>query len=67
MGTLAGTLFLLMLRYMTPYNTTNTRFYDFFYPYTCILNEDKSVFIREIAHEEAVNAEESDNNVRNLE
>ena len=67
MGALAGTLFLLALRYMTPYQTTNTRYYDYFYPYTCILHEDKSVFIREIAHQEAVAAEEKDNNVREIE
>lgn len=67
MGVLAGTLFLLLLRYMTPYQSTKTHFYDFFYPYTCILHEDKSVYIREIAHQEAVMAEESDNNVREIE
>ena len=67
MGALAGTLFLLMLRYMTPYQSTNTRFYDFFYPYTCILHEDKSVFIREIAHQEAVESKETDKNVREIE
>ena len=67
MGALAGTLFLLALRYMTPYQTTNTRYYDYFYPYTCILHEDKSVFIREIAHQEAVAAEEKDDNVREIE
>jgi len=65
-GALAGTLFLIGLQYMTPYKTTNTRFYDYFFPYTCILNEDKSVFIREIAHQEAVIEEESDDNVRNI-
>lgn len=67
MGALAGTIFLLTLRYMTPYKTTDTRFYDFFYPYTCILHEDKSVFIREIAHLEAITAEETDNNARKIE
>lgn len=66
LSTLAGTIFLIGLQYMTPYKTTNTRFYDYFFPYTCILNEDKSVFIREIAHQEAVFEEESDDNVRNI-
>lgn len=66
LSTLAGTIFLIGLQYMTPYKTTNTRFYDFFFPYTCILNEDKSVFIREIAHQEAVFEQESDDNVRNI-
>ena len=31
-----------------------------------ILNEDKSVFIREIAHNEAVFVEEEDDNVRDI-
>lgn len=66
LSTLAGTIFLIGLQYMTPYKTTNTRFYDYFFPYTCILNEDKSVFIREIAHQEAVFEQESDDNVRNI-
>ena len=66
LSALAGTIFLISLQYMTPYKTTNTRFYDYFFPYTCILNEDKSVFIREIAHQEAVFEEESDDNVRNI-
>lgn len=67
MGVLAGTLFFLLLRYMTPYKTTNTYYYDFFFPYTCILHEDKSVYIREIAHNEATTKEKEDNNVRVIE
>jgi hypothetical protein len=67
LGALVGTLFLLTLRYMTPYKTTKTYYYDYFFPYTCILDEDKKVYIREIAHTEATAAEESDNNVREIE
>ncbi|MBP5713822.1 MAG: EpsG family protein [Prevotella sp.] len=67
LGALAGTLFLIILRYMTPYQATNIRFYDFFYPYTCILHEDKNVYIRAIAHQEALATEEKDNNVREIE
>jgi hypothetical protein len=66
LGVLAGTVFLIMLQYMIPYKTTNTHYYDFFYPYTCILNEDKSVYIREVAHAEAVASESSDDNVRKV-
>ena len=65
-GTLAGTIFLIFLQYMIPYKTTNTHYYEYFFPYTCILNEDKSVFIREVAHQEAVMGEESDKNVRDI-
>ncbi len=66
LGTLAGTVFLIALQYLIYYETTNTHYYDYFYPYTCILDEDESVYIREIAHQEAVKAEESDDNVRNI-
>lgn len=65
-GTLAGTVFLIGLLYMTHYKTTNTRYYDYFYPYTCILNKDRSVFIREIAHQEATFEEEKEDNVRDI-
>lgn len=65
-GTLMGTAFLIFLQYMIPYKTTNTHYYDFFYPYTCILNETRDVDIREVAHLEAVNTEETDNNVRDI-
>ena len=67
MGTLVGTTFLIMLQYMISYETTGTHYYDFFYPYTCILNEDRSVYFRDVAHSEAVEGEISDNNVRNIE
>ena len=66
-GTLLGTLFLVALQYCVSYKTTNTYYYDYFYPYTCILDEDKSVFIREVAHTEAVAGEMEDNNVRDIE
>lgn len=66
LGTLAGTIFLLFLQYTISYKTTNTRYYDFFFPYTCILDESPSVYIREAAHAEAVNEEGTDENVRDI-
>ena len=81
-GTLMGTLFLIALQYMVSYKTTNTYYYDYFYPYTCILDEDKSVYFREAAHAEALDDvldvqrkeaaaahddEAEDDNVRNIE
>lgn len=65
-GTLLGTVFLILLSYLTYYKTTNKYYYDFFYPYTCILDETNEVYIREVTHTEAVSTEESDNNVRNI-
>jgi len=66
LGALAGVLLLTVLQYMIPYQTTHTRYYNFFYPYTCILHEDHSVFFREVAHTEAVLGEEKDDNVRDI-
>ena len=65
-GTLVGTALLILAQYLIPYHTTNTHYYNFFFPYTCILDEDRSVYIREIAHGEATEAEEKDNNVRDI-
>jgi len=65
-GVLACTVFLLSLTYFKKYKTTNKFFYEFYYPYTCILDEDKSVYIREITHIESTFVEEKDNNVRDI-
>ena len=66
-GTLTGTVFFVMLTYFTHYDSTQTYFYQFYYPYTCILDEDKSVYIREITHMESVTVEVRDDNVREIE
>lgn len=66
LGTLAGTVLFIALIYLNYYNSTNTYFYHFFYPYTCILNEDKSVYFREIAHNEALELDVKDDNVRDI-
>lgn len=67
MGTLMGTVFIIGLLYMIRYKTTNSYYYHFFYPYTCILYEDESVYFREIAHQEALIIEANDDNVRDIE
>lgn len=66
-GTLIGTVFFVMLTYFTYYNSTQTYFYQFYYPYTCILDEDKSVYIREVTHTESAAIEFRDDNVRDIE
>ena len=66
-GTLIGTVFFIMLTYFTYNDSTQTYFYQFFYPYTCILDEDKSVYIREVTHTESVAIEIRDDNVRDIE
>jgi hypothetical protein len=65
-GTLATFVFLISLNYRIYYKSTDTYYYQFFFPYTCILNEEEDVFIREMAHSEAVNPEITDNNVRDI-
>jgi len=66
LGTFAGTLFFIALLYFGRYNTTNTFFYEFFYPYTCILDENADVHYRPIAHEEATQIKVEDNNIRDI-
>lgn len=65
-GTCIGTFLLMFWFYFSHYETTNSYYYDFFYPYTCILNEDKSVFFRSIAHDEAVNPQATEKNTRDI-
>lgn len=65
-GVLAGTALLILSQYLISYQSTNTYYYNFFFPYTCILDEDRSVYFREIAHGEATEAEQKDNNVRDI-
>lgn len=65
-GTFVGTVFLVVLTYFIHYQTTNKYFYEFYYPYTCILDESSSVYVREITHMESVSVEESDKNVRDI-
>ena len=66
-GTFAGTVFFIILLYINSYQSTGQSFYQFYYPYTCILDENEEVFIREITHYESSRREESDKNVRNIE
>lgn len=65
-ATLAGTIFLILCNYFIYYKTTDTYYWQFFYPYTCILDEDDSVYIREVAHGEATAEEQTDKNVREV-
>ena len=65
-GTLAGTVLFIALTYLNHYETTNTYFYHFYYPYTCILSEDDDVYVREIAHSEALELEVKDDNTRSV-
>lgn len=59
-GTIMGICFVLYLQYFAHYETTNTYYYNFFYPYTCILDESVDVSYRSVAHNEAINGITSD-------
>ena len=61
------TILLMFWFYFSHYETTNTYYYDFFYPYTCILNENKGVYFRSVAHDEATNPQVTDKNTRDIE
>ena len=65
-ATLVGTIFLILCNYFIYYKTTNTYFWQFYYPYTCILDEDANIYFREIAHDESLADEQKDNNVREI-
>lgn len=66
-GTSICTILLMFWFYFSHYETTNTYYYDFFYPYTCILNENKGVYFRSVAHDEATNPQVTDKNTRDIE
>ncbi len=65
-GTMLLTIFFVADIYLGHYKTTNTYFYEFFYPYTCILDEDVNVDYRPIAHGEATNLEIDDKKIRDI-
>lgn len=66
MGTMAGTLFFILQLYFGRYTSTNTFFYEFFYPYTCILDESAKVDFRPAAHFEATQHTVDDKKIRNI-
>lgn len=66
LGTCVCTFLLMLWPYFSHYEVTNTYHYEFFYPYTCILNEDESVYFRLAAHNEAT-IRVDEKNVRKME
>jgi len=66
-GVLLGTLFLILLDYMVYLPATRTCFYEYYVPYTCILNENpKEVAYRIEMHYETAQPVASDSNKRNI-
>ena len=66
-GTLTTTFIIIVWSYFSHYESTDSYFYQFFYPYTCIIDENADIYFREIAHQEAVSFETRDDNVRDVE
>lgn len=66
LGTMVGTIFFIFQLYMGRYSSTHTYFFQFFYPYTCILNEKQKVDFRPAAHYEATMHAVDEKNVRNI-
>lgn len=64
---LVGIIFLTSLNFFLYYPINKAYFYERYIPYTCILNEDKSVFFRKEIHTESTSGEATDKNTRNLE
>lgn len=59
---------LIVFPYLTVYwPITKLHYYNLWFPYTCIINEDKAVFIREEAQREALKVEKTDENTRDIE
>ena len=66
-GTLAVSIFFVIQFYRGYYESSNSYFYEFYYPYTCILNEDADVSFRIVAHGEAIAQQIRDKNIRDIE
>ena len=65
-GTMLGTLFFVFDLWTGHYKTTNSYFYELFYPYTCNLDENAEVDFRPIAHNEATSFQAEDKNTRDI-
>ena len=66
-GTIILSFLLILELYLGHYESTNTYHYEFFYPYTCILDENVDVDFRNIAHDEALNYKADDKNTHQME
>lgn len=64
---LVGIIFLTSLNFFLYYPINKAYFYERYIPYTCILNEDKSVYFRKEIHTESTSGEATDKNTRDLE
>lgn len=66
-GTLVLTaVFLVWLKHLVFFPQNKVYYYQLFTPYTCIFNENKSVYFREEVHKEAVEQEISDEATRTI-
>lgn len=65
-GTMMVFVFLISLDYLVYYPYNKAYFIQRYVPYTCILNEDHSVYYREAIHAESVMKDSNDKNTRDI-
>jgi len=66
-GTLIISIIFVVQFYRGYYESSKSYFYEFYYPYTCILDEEADVGFRRIAHSEATSLNIREKNVRKIE
>ena len=66
LGALAGATLIIIISYAGYYETTGAYFYEFYYPYTCILDETDDVMVRKLTHIESTSIKVEDNNTRDI-
>ena len=66
-GTVLLSAFFVSQHYRVYYESSDSYFYEMYYPYTCILNEDADVDFRKVAHKESLMPVLKDKNVRKIE
>lgn len=64
---IVGFIFLIPLKFFIYYPINKAYSYQRYFPYTCIINEDKSVYFRKEIHMESTNNNVTDENYRKLE
>lgn len=66
LGAFVGASAIIIMSYFVYYESTGAYFYEFYYPYTCILDETDDVMIRKLTHIESTAVKVEDNNIRDI-
>lgn len=65
-GTVAGIYMFVLIFFFSYYPKSRCHFYDFYFPYTTVLNERDNLHYRELMHDETSGHEGNNNNTRTL-